>query len=459
MKTRSAYLFLLSILSFFFTQTLPAQTRNTVWLDGTGANSEGWDGTITDMKVLGYDFVNLVTIGNGGNYQPGEGIAQAADILAADLDEENILGIAHDIGGIILRLAQLQNPNISAMILDGVPNQGSLAIDFMVNTPAPGERTEAQRVIDGIQAIKAGQNCDDCQFVEQFELWVNDNFAAREILIDLSPNSQLIQELRSPQNQPTVPFVVLWGSASDPLTKFISNIVFPFSNSDPFTKCYTDFLRNARKKAKEQFYLSTIRNTEGFFKKVVNFLKDLIEDTPNILDAAQDVIEFVKGFIDNHRNQILAEIQAIRDREEELARVLQCELANQSLSVEWLLALNQNTTPEQTTVEIPILEEYDACLTECGVDMAYGDWDLPYTCEEWCAPILDQPTTTTVVSLYQPNDLLLTEFEQKLEGAAKVYHLVNTNHVQETDSKVGVLADHLQDIFDGGAGAAFVIPK
>ncbi|RMF24563.1 MAG: hypothetical protein D6765_11605, partial [Bacteroidetes bacterium] len=105
------------------------------------------------------------------------------------------------------------------------------------------------------------------------------------------------------------------------------------------------------------------------------------------------------------------------------------------------------------------LEEYDACLTECGVDMAYGDWDLPYTCEEWCAPILDQPTTTTVVSLYQPNDLLLTEFEQKLEGAAKVYHLVNTNHVQETDSKVGVLADHLQDIFDGGAGAAFVIPK
>ena len=37
----------------------------------------------------------------------------------------NVLGIGHCVGGLGLRLTQQRNPNVSAMILNGVPNIGS----------------------------------------------------------------------------------------------------------------------------------------------------------------------------------------------------------------------------------------------------------------------------------------------------------------------------------------------
>jgi sirohydrochlorin ferrochelatase len=61
--------------------------------------------------------------------------------------------------------------------------------------------------------------------------------------------------------------------------------------------------------------------------------------------------------------------------------------------------------------------------------------------------------------VYEPHDGLLRKSEQLLAGAAKTYEAKGVNHFQEQFWEYAPIGNAFQDLFNGGAGAAFVVPK
>ena len=445
-----------SLLSLFIALsfcTLSFAQRNTVWIRGTSINSNGWSEMKGEMTARGFQFNDLMD----SSFDPTLGVVGAADQVETMIgNSNNVLGIAHDYGGIVLRDLQLQDPGISAMILDGVPNQGSSGILGAIQNDGPASLSRAQKLIEAVNLIRQGDDCNNCGFVAAFQSWVNEMEGAEDFLDDVQAGSPIINELNAPQNMPTVPYAVLWGSVEQlSLTKLLSSRAFP-SDTDYFTRCFTETLNRERQEAKEAFIRATISNTQGFFGNVLKFIGVLV--TENVPGAT--IIGGIGKFLVDTRNDILNEIAEVKKRDEELARILRCELSNQVLAAEWQLLLMANSALEEIEVEVSVnTEEYWDCIDECGLDMAWGDWDSNLTCEEACEDLLGTTTEMVTVFVADPNDGLLTKSEQQLEGAAGVFHLVETNHFQETSRSKPVVNDALVDLFEGGAGAAFIIPN
>ena len=441
---------MLLILAILQVDTAFAQ-RNTLWMNGVSQTSNGWNASKTHLTYLGYNFDNLLF---SDVYEPGLGVQEAADILAGTYGDNNdLLGIAHDYGGLIMRDLQLKDDNISAMILVGVPNQGSSAIDFTTIVQPNSDGTRAQILVDAIQDIKGGDRCEDCDLVNAFDSWINGLYGGRTYLRDAQRESTLITHLT--ENMPTVPYVVMWGSVEEfSITRLLSSRAFP-SDGDYYSECYARRLEEARQEAKDAFILSTIRNTTGFLGGVLTFIANI---APGI--SPSEWISRAGSFLTTQRQNVIAEIQAIKERNEELARILRCEFANQLLSAEWQLAMLENSASETNEIPVSIPSEYDNCLLECATDMAWGDWGMNMGCDEFCAGLSDNETTLVTVLVAEENDGFLTRSEQQLDGAAKTYHLEETNHFQESRSDIKpVVSDAFEDLFEGGAGAAFVVPK
>jgi hypothetical protein len=75
---------------------------------------------------------------------------------------------------------------------------------------------------------------------------------------------------------------------------------------------------------------------------------------------------------------------------------------------------------------------------------------------------LGWPCTRTITIThyeYEPHDGLLSKSEQLLAGAAKTYEAKKTNHFQEQFWSQQPVKDAFVDLFNGGAGAAFQVPK
>lgn len=109
--------------------------RKTLWLGGGMPTSiDAWHTTHVDLSsnLYNYQFEDIIVLpSNNGDpgYDPDLGVIDAAHNLTPLLESESdVLGIAHDYGGMILRELSNQSPNLSGMILSGVPNQGSVAI-------------------------------------------------------------------------------------------------------------------------------------------------------------------------------------------------------------------------------------------------------------------------------------------------------------------------------------------
>ncbi|MCB9290272.1 MAG: hypothetical protein H6560_23385 [Lewinellaceae bacterium] len=425
--------------------------RNTLWMRGVSQTSHGWNGTENYFEYLGYDFQNYVF---SNVYQPGLGVEAAADAVAESIENyDDLLGIAHDYGGLVMRDLQHKSDNVSAMVLVGTPNQGSSAIDFATIIEPNANGTRAQILVDAIQDIKGGDRCDDCDLVGAFDSWITGLYGGREYLSDAGTGSEVLLDLNA--NMPTVPFAVMWGSVEDfSITRLMSSRAFP-SDGDYYTDCYADRLEMARQKAMKDFYYTTIRNTTGFLGGVLNFIGAV---SPSL--DLDNLISRIGSFINSQRQNFITEFEAVRERDEELARILRCEFANQLLAAEWQIALLENSSLEETEVTINIPSEYDECMIGCATDMAWGDWGMNLTCEEFCAGLPDDETITATALVPELNDGLLTRSEQLLDGAVKTYHLEETNHFQESRAGLKpVVSDAFEDLFEGSAGDAFRIPK
>ena len=446
------------------------QTRNTVWLDGfRNTTSHGWGGVPNNFYDLrGYDFVDLIAnnADSTAEYDLSLGIFGAATQVEPQLDgHDNVLGIAHDMGGLVLRDLANKDNTLSAMILNGVPNNGSAAINFATKSDGSGI-TLAQNLVEGVQAIQAGDDCSNCGLVATFQAWIDEIDNSKAVLGQMARNSSEINTLN--QNPPDIPFAVLWGSMEVfSITSLMSSKHFAFSGvgvafEDQFTKCYTERLSRDREDAKKAFFHSTIDNTVGFFGNVLNFVGGLLGDgvTPG------DIIGSVGEFVNNAKDNIISQIEAERERDQELARILRCELANQYLATQWQLSLI--AFGSFTTEEVTIGPDMSFCEQYCWDNLDPSPYTSP-THAQFGACVMDcmdnpgTPILTETVYVAEENDGLLTEGEQLLAGADYVYHLYDHNHFQETKlsshSGSGTLNDALQELFDGTAGMAFEIPQ
>ena len=446
---------LILICFFLFTQLSYTQTRNTLWLGGLSQTSQGWGRTPEDLEqYYNYDLFNVISLQGLDNttYQPDLGIYGAA----ANIDignYPNVLGLGHDSGGLVLRAMANGSNNLTAIVLDGVPNLGSSAIGFAINSDGSDGETQAEFLIQGIKAIKADENCEDCDLVGSFEFWINDMKANKELLSEMTSNSPVINSLNQPENMPQIPYVVFWGSMEElSITTLMSSRFFPATgDADQFTKCYADALSRAREDANKEFAYSAIDNLSGFFNKAIGFVSKFFGDNP--LSSPLQIIQSTAAFIETQREEITSQLEAIRKRDQELARILRCELANQLLATEWQFALAENGTfITEEVANVPILDCLD-CFDFDGEE----SWDDNYTSNCIDTDCINGVETVTVL-IPESNDGLLNRSEQLLSGAAATYHLENTNHFQETKLE-NDFSDKIQELFDGGAGAAFVVNK
>lgn len=423
-------------------ETVGAQNRNTLWLNGIGATSSRWSSAITAAQQAGYDLNEINTF----FYAPHlNGVAGSADLMNTQLSNQNyqdVLGIGHDGGGIILR--QMANNNtspLSAIILDGVPNQGSKVIQKMLPN---NNVNDMNALINQVLAFKSNANqCNACRIVETFQSWVNDVNANEQKYREYQPNHPTMQNLGTP----TIPYAVIWGNEDQDalvLTRLLGSRAQSvlYGDDTGYLECYKDEIEDRRQAINDRFVdgvaLSIITASEavGKFLKVVQF---------NPASIAEGVTASLKALYQS--------IQSIRNRDRELAELLECEMVHQGLNAYWNLIV----TDGYTLVTQQFTEEYDCCET-CYDE---PDSQVQGYCFSWCMQ-QDWPcirTTTLSFYQYEPHDGLLSKSEQLLAGAQKTYEAKKTNHFQEQFWSQQPVRDAFVDLFNGGAGAAFQVPQ
>lgn len=450
-----------------------SETRKTLWLGGISTTSRGF---VVNNWNLNWDFEDLITTDANFNagYDPGRGVFEASEYLAPLLeDQENVLGIAHDLGGLILRDLANNNSNVTAMILDGVPNQGSSAIGLAAGQRLPpnGGATAIQDIIDKVKTIQGGADCEDCGVIEAFEQFIDEIARNEDLFKQMASNSDEVNHLNKEENLPSIPYAILWGSVSDEDSRNIASLMDAGTWINPFSThledCAADELARREGEIKDEITRNAIDNAIGFFSDVVGFAQNLLTggifgdpDDPNSNFDKLGFIGSITDFIDNAKDGILDWIKDNQETDSKLADLMRCQMANQLLATEWELAMMQTGSFETTRVRaepnIHLCQEH--CWQILGPSPSHTEFGA---CIHRC--MQSQPDEFITVYTGELHDLILTKGEQQLAGADFTYHLFNHNHMQESRDKPGNnskdLNDAFSDLFGGNAGAAFIIPE
>jgi hypothetical protein len=434
------------------------EKRNTLWADGSTPTSKGWIDFRNGMvNWKGYQLESL----NDATYITsaiGNGVQAAADHLDGRVGSaETVLGIAHGFSGIALRYAQHQNSNISAMILCGVPNQGSLALDKATKVQ-PGFKTHPQLIIEKVEALKAGNNCMDCDVTGLFKSFIDELALGKDFLIELTPEHDVIKTINQPSSLPSVPYAVLYGFHEDfSLTRMLDTRGSS-SDTDHIVRCQAERIRRESKHIDNLETIRTIRNTNGFFANALAFLGSLVSASSGNVGA---VISAMATYLNSGTNSLIQEIEADAEIERQLARMLRCQLANQVQEAEWMLMMLNDLSLQEKVIELPDWQSYSTCLQHCDIGLALGGGINLVECDAFCAAQASSQAISVTVWVAEPTDGLLRVSEQKLPGAllAAEIPLPNTNHLQETLLSNPVLVEAFEDLFDGTYGAAFFVPK
>ena len=460
--------------------SLHAQTRNTIWLDGLQTTSLGFQ-PHRYYELKQYDFEDLVAenLDFNAGYDPWLGVEDATDYLYPVVEGRvNVLGIAHDYGGLILRnLAIDDNDEISAMILDGVPNQGSSAISLaMGDTGGSSSESRMQTIIKEVKAIKQDEGCEDCNVIGLFENWINeiahpDNSS---VFSDMRSDNVLINNLNA--NPPDdIPFAIIWGSVQGVnVNQSIVNLMDSRSSITGFdtelADCVSEKLRERQKKLDDDKLTKNVGLVLGLLKSVTGFAGSLLSDQvfgdPNDEDSNFDIGGFLgalSDFADNLKDPIIDYLESDSEIDQRAASLLRCEVANQMLSVKWELAMMDAAGVEVEFVAAPADAAIQFCEEHCWEQfggttpdrVAFGQ------CIKECLDNNQAPPIAVYVT--SDHDLLLTEQEQQLAGQANTYHLFNHNHFQESRDRPGDktsdLDDAFEELFNGSVSPAFAIPQ
>lgn len=450
----------LIFLTLFLAQTGISQ-RNTIWANGALFHtSKPWSDFRQEMTWRGYDFKDLM---DDNTEAADNGILTYAAYLDQRVgDKENVLGIAHGYGGVALRYVQHLNPNIQAMVLCGVPNQGSIAIEAATITNSES-KTEFQILVEAIESMKEGDDCQNCNVTGIFKNWIDGLQAAGSYLGNLRPNNDIIIDINEPDMLPTVPYVVLYGTVEEfSLTRMLDSRAFA-SDSDYLTRCHNERILEEQKRLEAMHALAVMNLVSGLLSSTVDLVGSVVSaSTPELNPGA--IISAAGTHIQESSEAIIQKIEDDLENELELARMLRCQLADQVLEAHWMLALLDGQFEEQEVyVSNPLTQEHiNWCEADCEEQFPEEiDPNAHHHCLVDCFSNTGGYYQTITVFVPELNDGLLTAKEQQLNGSmmADEIHLPNTNHFQETFRGNVVLTDAFESIFEGNLGAAFIVPK
>lgn len=443
MKTQiSAYHRLILILiSITFFSSLQAQ-RDVLWIGGLMPEPTVFH---KSLNAFSNDF-QINDLLKGEVFFADQGVDASVSVLLSVADEgSNILGVAHDYSGIIMRRLQLETPNISAMILNGVPNNGSRIIAYAIDNAGNSDNlTSMESLAQALRSTMA-RNCDDCGVLDGFSALMQKMENMREQLLYVVPDGQV--ETIPP---PTVPTALLWGdhqqSGNDAFLYSIlsaSESDSPSTTFNPYGECVKAMRLKGESLTDDIFQRSTFRATS-------NYISNLLRQVGNYISSGG---EAVSDYILEHlqTGTLASEIEKIRRQNSELASIMQCDLANQSLALRYITILT-NLEVKQSDFEIPKPPALMACYMDC---LAQGN-NTSY-CNSFCDP---QYVTQQQIPLWEfaPNDGLYSKDEQLLDGATVTIRLAGVNHFDEPKWAHPTVRQAYEDLFNGSAGPAFVIP-
>ena len=442
--------FLFLIISILLSVMAMAQQRETFWLRGGVSTSASWTKTKFDAQAEGYNFTEV----NDHPYTDGissNTIVEWASFFNQRLVDNNhndVLGIGHDAGGLILRYMDMnqQSTRLSAMILVGVPNQGGGMFENLLSADPPAP-SPAQVMLNSLISLRTqSQNCSGCQTMERAQAWIN-TFSIpglHNYYSQMKPNGPTITNMTAP----SIPFAVIWGNEDDD-ARTLTRIMNSYHNTGTglngvdteFIDCMEQEIRQRLIAAGQQFYLGTltaIGQLAGASAKV------------NVLNPAS-----AGAVIQGQINALVTALSAAFNLHKEIREMMECKLIHEALNAKWNLMLSPYEIVEETVT----VEECD-CAAECDdePDPQVLAWCYQNCIIYGCTPVVSTQTFTYAV--YQPHDGLLTRDEQLLEGAAvQPYEAKGCNHLQEQYWSYDPVKSAFTDLFNGGAGAAFVVPK
>jgi pimeloyl-ACP methyl ester carboxylesterase len=445
--------FLLSIMLFFAANEASAQqgSRDILWLHGGASSSTLWSRAITSAQAESYQFTNVSTFPYENDFAandiPGWGVF-FNDRLATQ-GRDDVLGIGHDAGGLVLRYMGMmqQETNLTAMILDGVPNQGGKAFEWLLPL-APGAETGAQKIVQSSLDLRTqAQNCRGCQMIEATQRWINSFVATpqiRDFYQQLKPGNPVITNLQSPD----IPFAVIWGNEDDDalvLTRLMSSWhnTALFGEDHEYIECYQKEIRQRAIAANQNFAIGLMQGIAGLAGAVGKLNASNLFSIGAAIEAS-----------------IQAQARILRttfDLQNELRELLECELVHQALNARWTLAIAPYSL-QDFTIEVPCVVSCDQCWEEA---LNQPDLILLGECLNACIPGCEGGvfTSTQAYLVPEPHDGLLTQSEQSLAGAAKTYEARGSNHLQEQFWEYAPVRNAFVDLFNGNAGAAFVVPR
>lgn len=431
--------------------------RTTLWLGGPSLTSPQWISAVNSAHNNGFNF-NQVNTWSYYNDTYANDIPTWAGQFNAQItngSQTDILGIGHDAGGLILRyMAQLQNSSgLNALILDGVPNQGGNIYNKLLPN-SNGNPSEALVILNNALNYKTlAQNCNACRTIEATQYYLNYFSTTSSIAYyrQLLPNSPVITNLQTP----TIPYAIIWGNENNPDGMGLTRLMSSWSNAglsgqdNEYLDCMGKELEERLISAKQNFAISTLQAIAGFAKATLS-----IKSSLTLLDAGAIVSDWL--------NALAIELRGLYDLKNEYREILECELVHQALNAKWTIMLSPY---HLETLSYTVPSFTGPCCDDCWTQYAADHDDQVFGyCLSVCSTSCDNNngyiTYTENVLVPEPNDALYTQTEQTLAGAAKPpYEAKGCNHMQESFWSYKPINDAFTDLFMGGAGAAFVVPK
>lgn len=436
------------VILFCATFRLIAQNRDILWLFGPSLTSGQWTNAKLCAQANSYDF-NSINITPYDNNTAANNIPDWAAFFNTKLNDGNhtdVLGIGHDAGGLIIRYMDMaqENGRLSAMILDGTPNQGAGIFNKLLPVDQFSE-SEAQSMIKKMLNLRTQtQNCNGCQMIQATQSWVN-YFAGQEAknyYQQLKPTNSVITNLEAPG----IPFAVIWGNEDDDaltLTRTMNSWYNAglFGADNEYIDCYRSEIEQRLKDAQQQFALGLMQSIAQYAGAAGKL---------NITNPASSVGSVIEGAL----NSLITALRTTFALNKELREIAECELVHQAMNAQWNLMLSPYVEVREN-LEIPCFS-CETCETETDQQVAAYCWSL---CVYDCDPVTWTYNQTFTYFTYEPHDGLLRKSEQLLDGAAKTYEAKGVNHFQEQFWEYAPIGNAFQDLFNGGAGAAFVVPK
>jgi hypothetical protein len=330
-----------------------------------------------------------------------------------------------------------------------VPNQGAKVFEKLTSFGS-GAPSEAQNLLTSALNYRTlAQNCVACRTIEATQSYIN-YFAtqpAKTYYQQMIPGTSLFANLQTP----TIPYAVIWGNENDDalgLTRLMSSWYnFGIDGKDSeYLDCMGKELEQRLISAKQNFAISTLRAIATYAGAVAKYKGTEPQSVGAVIEATL--------------NSIATALRGLYDLKNEFREILECELVHQALNAKWTqMNFTYGTVTETVTIPAPCgFVSCDDCWTQYASD--HEDQVLGYCLSvcvnEECNNTFSQNVTYLVP---EPNDALYTKTEQSLAGAAKTYEAISCNHMQESFWLYPTVRDAFTDLFNGGAGAAFVVPK